>query len=95
MIHAPASSFGEECMHMYRLISSVGWPYDECVAIARMIVSGVFEQLPDPTLVGAHLGGGIYEVIGRMDYAYEPGDFSAISWATTSRCRSRARPAPI
>ncbi|HLY30533.1 MAG TPA: amidohydrolase family protein, partial [Ktedonobacterales bacterium] len=75
MIHAPASSFGEECMRMYRLISSVGRPYDECVAIARMIVRGVFEQLPTLKFVGAHLGGGICEVIGRMDFAYELGDY--------------------
>jgi aminocarboxymuconate-semialdehyde decarboxylase len=76
MIHAPASSFGEECMRMYRLTSSVGRPFDECLAIARMIVRGVFEQLPDLKFVGAHLGGGICEVIGRMDYAYELGDFA-------------------
>jgi len=36
-----------------------------------MIVRGVFEQFPTLKLVGAHLGGGICEVIGRMDYAYE------------------------
>jgi aminocarboxymuconate-semialdehyde decarboxylase len=76
MIHAPASSFGEDCMRMYRLISSVGRPFDECLAIARMIVRGVFEQLPRLKFVGAHLGGGICEVIGRMDYAYELGDFA-------------------
>ena len=63
-------------MRMYRLTSSVGRPFDECLAIARMIVRGVFEQLPDLKFVGAHLGGGICEVIGRMDYAYELGDFA-------------------
>jgi len=76
MIHAPASSFGEECMRMYRLTSSVGRPFDECLAIARMIVRGIFKQLPELKFIGAHLGGGICEVIGRMDYAYELGDFA-------------------
>jgi aminocarboxymuconate-semialdehyde decarboxylase len=70
-VHAPASSFGEEAMRMYRLISSVGRAADECLSLARMIVRGVFEQFPTLKLVGAHLGGGICEVIGRMDYAYE------------------------
>jgi aminocarboxymuconate-semialdehyde decarboxylase len=70
-VHAPASSFGEEAMRMYRLISSVGRAADECLSIARMIVRGIFEQYPALKLVGAHLGGGICEVIGRMDYAYE------------------------
>lgn len=40
-IHAPAASFGEEVMNMYRLISSIGRPADESLAIARMIVRGV------------------------------------------------------
>jgi len=34
-------------------------------------VRGVWEQFPTLKLVGAHLGGGICEVIGRMNYAYE------------------------
>jgi aminocarboxymuconate-semialdehyde decarboxylase len=70
-VHAPAYSFGEECMRMYRLISSVGRASDECLSLARMIVRGVWEQHPTLKLVGAHLGGGICEVIGRMNYAYE------------------------
>jgi aminocarboxymuconate-semialdehyde decarboxylase len=76
MIHAPHSSFGEDCMNMYRLISSVGRPADETLAIARMIVRGVFEQLPTLKLICAHVGGGICEVLPRMDVAYELGDYA-------------------
>ena len=74
MMHAPSVGFGEERMREYRLASSVGRPFDECLAISRMIVRGVFEKFPQLKLVGCHLGGGICEVIGRMDYAYELGD---------------------
>jgi aminocarboxymuconate-semialdehyde decarboxylase len=74
MMHAPSVGFGEERMHDYRLASSVGRPFDECLAIARMIVRGIFESHPSMKFVGCHLGGGICEVIGRMDYAYELGD---------------------
>jgi aminocarboxymuconate-semialdehyde decarboxylase len=74
MMHAPSVGFGEERMREYRLASSVGRPFDECLAISRMIVRGVFERHPDMKFVGCHLGGGICEVIGRMDYAYELGD---------------------
>jgi aminocarboxymuconate-semialdehyde decarboxylase len=74
MMHAPSVGFGEERMRDYRLASSVGRPFDECLAISRMIVRGVFERFPDMKFVGCHLGGGICEVIGRMDYAYELGD---------------------
>ena len=74
MMHAPSVGFGEERMRDYRLASSVGRPFDECLAIARMIVRGVFERFGTMKFVGCHLGGGICEVIGRMDYAYEQGD---------------------
>ena len=74
MMHAPSVGFGEERMRDYRLASSVGRPFDKCLAISRMIVRGVFEKFPDLKFVGCHLGGGICEVIGRMDYAYELGD---------------------
>ena len=60
---------------MYRLISSVGRPADETLSLSRLIVRGVYEQFPQLKLVGCHLGGGICEVIGRLNYAYELGDF--------------------
>ena len=77
MMHAPSVGYGEERMREYRLASSVGRPFDECLAISRMIVFGVFERFPKLKFVGCHLGGGICEVIGRMDYAYELGDLAS------------------
>jgi aminocarboxymuconate-semialdehyde decarboxylase len=60
----------------YRLASSISRPADNCLALARLIVRGIFEQFPSLKLVGSHLGGGICEVIGRMDYAYNLPDFA-------------------
>jgi aminocarboxymuconate-semialdehyde decarboxylase len=60
----------------YRLASSISRPADNCLSLARLIVRGIFEQFPTLKLVGSHLGGGICEVIGRMDYAYNLLDFS-------------------
>jgi aminocarboxymuconate-semialdehyde decarboxylase len=77
MMHAPSVGFGEERMRDYRLASSVGRPFDECLSIARLIVRGVFERFPKLKFVGCHLGGGICDVIGRMDYAYELGDLAS------------------
>ena len=71
VIHPPSVGFGEERLNIYRLASSVGRPMDGALAIARLIVRGVFERFPTLKLVGTHLGGGICEMIGRMDYAYE------------------------
>jgi aminocarboxymuconate-semialdehyde decarboxylase len=70
-MHPPSVGFGEERMKEFRLASSVGRPFDSCLALARMIVRGVFEQFPKLKFVASHLGGGICEIIGRMDYAYE------------------------
>ena len=77
MMHAPSVGYGEERMRDYRLASSVGRPFDECLSIARLIVRGVFERHPEVKFVGCHLGGGICDVIGRMDYAYELGDLAS------------------
>ena len=70
VIHPPPVGYGEESMNDYRLASSVGRPQDNCLALARLIVRGIFEQFPTLKLVVTHLGGGICEVIGRMNYAY-------------------------
>jgi aminocarboxymuconate-semialdehyde decarboxylase len=69
-LHPPSIGFGEKRLNIYRLGSSVGRPMDGAIAISRMIVRGLFEKLPKLKLVGSHLGGGICEMIGRMDYAY-------------------------
>jgi aminocarboxymuconate-semialdehyde decarboxylase len=73
-IHPPSIGFGEERLNIYRLGSSVGRPMDGAIAISRLIVRGIFERLPTLKLVASHLGGGICEMIGRMDYAYNLGD---------------------
>ena len=70
VIHPPSVGFGEERMRQYRLASSIGRPMDNALALARLIVGGIFEKFPTLKLVGTHLGGGICEMIGRMDYAY-------------------------
>jgi predicted TIM-barrel fold metal-dependent hydrolase len=69
-IHPPSIGFGEERLNVYRLASSIGRPMDGAIAISRLIVRGMFEKLPSLKLVASHLGGGICEMIGRMDYAY-------------------------
>ena len=69
-IHPPHVGFGEERMREYRLTSSVGRPFDLCLALARLIVRGVLERHPTVKIVASHIGGGICEVIGRMNYAY-------------------------
>ena len=75
-IHPPSSAYGEERMRNYGLNSSIGRPADNMLCLARLIVSGIYERFPKLKIVASHLGGGISEVIGRMDYAYEMRDAS-------------------
>lgn len=70
MIHPPAAAYGEERMAEFRLMSSVGRPFDSCLALARLILYGVMEEFPTLKIVATHLGGGISEVVGRLDYNY-------------------------
>ena len=71
MIHPPHLGFGEERMKEYRLASSIGRPFDLCLALGRMIVRGILEDFPKLKIVASHGGGGLCETISRMDYAYE------------------------
>jgi aminocarboxymuconate-semialdehyde decarboxylase len=71
MIHPPHLGFGEERMKEYRLASSIGRPFDLCLALGRLIVRGIIEDFPKLKIVASHGGGGICETISRMDYAYE------------------------
>jgi aminocarboxymuconate-semialdehyde decarboxylase len=71
MLHPPPVGFGEERMRQFRLASSVGRPFDNCLALARLILYGVLAEFPTLKLVASHLGGGICEMLGRLDYNYE------------------------
>ena len=70
-MHPPPVGFGEERMERFRLASSVGRPFDTCLALARLILFGVLQRFPGLELVVSHLGGGICEVVGRLDYNFE------------------------
>jgi aminocarboxymuconate-semialdehyde decarboxylase len=90
MIHPPHLCFGEERMRDYRLASSIGRPFDLCLALGRLIVRGVLEDFPGLKIVASHGGGGICETVSRMDYAYELQD-EAFSSGPMRRCGSSTR----
>ena len=59
MMHPPSVGFGEERLQDYRLASSIGRPMDLALALARLIVRGIYEKFPTLKLVCTRLGGGI------------------------------------
>lgn len=49
------------------------WPIDTAMALARMILSGLFDRYPRLKIVVAHMGGGLLPCMGRLDFGYRLG----------------------
>ena len=70
-MHPPRVTIGAEKMEIFRLPELVGRPFDSTLSLARFILMGGFERFPDLKLVGAHMGGAISLLPGRLDFGYE------------------------
>jgi aminocarboxymuconate-semialdehyde decarboxylase len=70
-MHPPRVTIGAEKMEIFRLPEMVGRPFDSTLSLARFILMGGFERFPDLKLVGAHMGGAISLIPGRLDFGYE------------------------
>jgi predicted TIM-barrel fold metal-dependent hydrolase len=59
-IHPPRVPIGhDQQMDQYKLDELVGRPFDTAMALARMILSGLFDRYPRLKIAVAHMGGGI------------------------------------
>lgn len=70
-MHPPRVTIGAEKMEIFRLPEMVGRPFDSTLSLARFILTGGFERFPKLKLVGAHMGGAISLLPGRLDFGYE------------------------
>jgi predicted TIM-barrel fold metal-dependent hydrolase len=52
----------------YEMISALGNMFDNTIALTRLIMSGVLDELPKLRLVCPHLGGTLPYIIGRLDH---------------------------
>ncbi len=52
----------------YEMISGLGNMFDNTIALARLIMSGILDELPALKLVCPHLGGTLPYIIGRLDH---------------------------
>ena len=75
MIHPPHIGFGEERMNIYRLASSIGRPFDLCLALGRLIVRGVLEDFPRSRL--------------SVPTAAAASARPSAGWTTPGSCRTR------
>lgn len=52
----------------YEMISSLGNMFDDTLALTRIIMSGILDQVPGLKLVCPHLGGTLPYIVGRLDH---------------------------
>ncbi len=64
----PAKPLTTEFVKGYEMTSSLGNMFDNTIALTRLIMSGVLDELPKLQLVCPHLGGTLPYIIGRLDH---------------------------
>lgn len=52
----------------YEMISTLGNMFDDTLALTRIILSGILDQVPGLKLVCPHLGGTLPYIVGRLDH---------------------------
>jgi aminocarboxymuconate-semialdehyde decarboxylase len=73
-IHPPRVPIGhEQQMDQFKLDELVGRPFDTAMALARMILSGLFDRYPRLKIAVAHMGGGLLPCMGRLDFGWRLG----------------------
>jgi len=73
-IHPPRAPIGsDQEMGQYKLDEIVGRPFDTAMALARMILGGLFDRFRNLNITVAHMGGGLLPVMGRLDFAWRLG----------------------
>jgi predicted TIM-barrel fold metal-dependent hydrolase len=64
----PAKPLTTEFVKAYEMTSSLGNMFDNTIALTRLIMSGILDELPKLKLVCPHLGGTLPYIIGRLDH---------------------------
>jgi aminocarboxymuconate-semialdehyde decarboxylase len=69
-LHPPVRQIGAERLGDYFLTNLLGNPMETSVAAARLIFSGLFQELPGVRILLAHGGGMLPYQIGRLDRGF-------------------------
>ena len=94
-IHPPRVPIGHDRqMDQYKLDELVGRPFDTAMALARMILSGLFDRFRRLKIVVAHMGGGLLPVMGRLDFGWRLAAMACRSAPSSVARNSRAAISP-
>src|SRR4030042_3400727 len=66
----PMTPSGNEAMNDYRLAPMIGYEMDLCLAVVRVVFSGIMKRYPNLKLIISHLGGAIPFLISRIENCY-------------------------
>lgn len=69
--HPPFVTFAHDALPDCRLDETLGRGMETTVALARLIMHGVFDRYPRLKIVGAHGGGALTALLGRLEYSWE------------------------
>jgi predicted TIM-barrel fold metal-dependent hydrolase len=64
----PAKPLTTEVVKGYEMTSTLGNMFDNTIALTRLIMSGLLDELPELKLVCPHLGGTLPYIVGRLDH---------------------------
>jgi len=64
----PAKPMTTDAVKGYELTSTLGNMFENTIALARIVASGLLDRHPRLKLVGPHLGGALPYISGRMDH---------------------------
>lgn len=67
----PMTPPGNQAMNEYRLAPMIGFEMDLCLAVARILFSGLLDTYPELVFIISHLGGAIPYLIGRIENCYK------------------------
>ena len=65
------ADYAEEALSQDEVWFTFGWPYESSAFAARMVFSGIFEQLPELKIVLHHFGGMIPSFAARIDLGFQ------------------------
>lgn len=71
LLHPPMRPVGLERTGDYFLNNLISYPVDTTIAAARLLFSGIFQELPGLKICLAHSGGFLPFQIGRMDRGFD------------------------
>ncbi|MCX8037592.1 MAG: amidohydrolase family protein [Candidatus Sumerlaeia bacterium] len=64
----PALPVTSDQVEAYEMISSLGNMFDDTIALTRIIMSGMLDEMPTLKIICPHLGGTLPYIIGRLDH---------------------------